>query len=659
MKRILIAMLIIALLLPGASLAAGFTVKPLVTAPPVSNEKEPESVPDAKTPLETAWALVEKADAAYDESEYEACIELAFQAAEVAPDNADVLTSAAMLIYDADYEAAYDSEITEMLQNALKTAFGETRTSAVKLLSRVLSYTEGYEEALALLQEELDRAADFQQLRYRKAELLYFADRYEYALDTLNELLEDSPNNYDAMYLRGMVLYDMYRFDEAVEAYRQLDKSWPDTLDGLYGMYYSYKAAGEFEMASRMIDTLLQSGGEESLWYERASLQLWSLFDPEKALEESHSLIRREPESLDYLGLRVSALLMLERLDEALDGVAKIAPLDEAYATMLRGLILIEQNEWEDASNTYAALVEDAPDYTYAYIQAADVRLDGFSDVEGTKAWLAKGFAMCGSYVPADMYISLGRAYSREGDMLEAARAFTAGDEATYTDPRALHYLALNYADAGRLDGLAETVGAMERKYPGWYDTMAARVLLEDMSGRWPEAVAAFDEMKAKYPFMAANLTLWEGQLHAQAGLEGGAALIQQWIAADAKRETGENWSGYAYALAFENDFTGAEAALAKADAYNTAHMGDPTAAYWVDCVNTEMARAVLKLRQGDSAGCIEALQKAIELGLPASALMLYEQFREIAGTPEFTALYGDLASLNDWDLTVAPTIPK
>lgn len=678
MKRALIALLIIALLLPGASIAAGTTVKPLVTAP-VAGEKEAAGAPaatvkplvtvpgtdektkngDPKAPEQEAWLLIEEAADAYDEGAYGDCIELARKAAALTPDNADILTSAAMLIYDADTEMLHDEEIMQLLRTALRTAGGQTRTAAVKLLSGILSTYDRYDEAIALVQDELDRAADFEQLRYQKAELLYYAERYDEALATLDELLEDSPQNFDAMYLRGMLMLDTYRFDEALKTYTQIDKGWPETMDGLYGMYYTYKASGDFNRASRLIDTMLQSGGSDTLWYDRAALALWNMFDPKRAVEEAKSLIRRDPESVDYLGLMAGALMMLERYDEAMDVIAKIAPLDETYADMLHGLILMDKAEWQDAGNTFSALAEEAPDYAYAYVQAADVRLDGFGDVKGAKAWLAKAFALSGEYTMADQYISLGRAYSREGNLLEAARAFTKGDEMTYDDPRALHYVALVYADAGRLDGLAETVGTMERKYPGWYDTMAARVLLEDMSGRYAEAVAAFDALKAKYGFMAGNLAFWEGGLRAQAGLEGGSAMILKWIESNVKNATGDDWASYAYALIFEGDLAAAEEAIGKADAYIAAHDGDPSADLIQDRISTESTRAFLKMKQGDDTGCIEALKAAIDAGMPASALMLHAQFQPIAGTPEFIALFGDYETLKDWDLSVGPVIPE
>jgi len=204
------------------------------------------------------------------------------------------------------------------------------------------------------------------------------------------------------------------------------------------------------------------------------------------------------------------------------------------------------------------------------------------------------------------------------------------------------------------LDMLAE----MERKYPGWYETMLARTLVEDILDHREEAVQAFDAMKQKFPFAAKDLTGLEGALRARAGLEGASELVKTWLSGLGEPGA-EDVEAYAYALLCEGDLKGAREALEKAEALVPEAAPENASKIADAWIMIETCRAELLLAEGDLEGCVAALEKAASYGWPAWSLAVYPAFQEVYASQAYQALLDKLpAQPAEWDLSQMPEIP-
>ncbi len=678
MKKLFAVLLALSLALPftagwaEGSMAgmAGVDVKPsppaaLITAtdtPPAAVGSASTDTPAGESGLsmDEALKILNEAISLDDfAAQAEMILDVAARVGGSGSSRANVLINCSRLLFYLDTEDRYGAECESLLLEALDFAAGDQRTLALQMLAEQFNYAGRAKEAVPVIEKELAERPNDEQLKIVLGSTLYYAGRIDDALDMLGSVLEDSPQNITAALLRAEVLTGAYRFAEAITAYRQIADQNPDRLDGLYGLYMTYEAAGEFERAARIIDELIQYGGEYDLWLKRAQLRLWSQYMPEDALAEADALIRADPEWVDAYVIKLGAYLLLEQYDEAQKTADAIAPLDAGYAELLRGIIAMNDNRWADAEAQFAKALEKSPDLYLVWQNKAEARLNGFSDPEGAMEALAYGFEATEGTGTPTLFWELGVAYQRQGKLLEAARAFAAGDALTFEDSLPLYSLVSVLLDAGREKDALDMLAEMEMCYPGWYDTMAMRVVVEDILGNADEALAAFDALTEKYPYMTEKLADWEGMLRATVGDPGGAEMIRAWIDGKGTDAESDQWASYAYALMKLGDAEAAWAALETAEGLLD---GVDAQTHYLAMAGIQIAlvRAELLMNAGDTAGCVAALEAAASLGWQPASLTLQPVFAAVCKTNGFQALlkkYGELDGA--WDLSPLPGIPE
>lgn len=679
MKKAIIVVLSLALLVSGTAHAAtGPNVGGLPVDGPYRVDDQPETSPfvgglavdgpslseergefASLLPVEGLDAGEEEAygllEAVWSAEDFETQVTLIERAAEAAPGNLDVLFTCAQLLYYLDLEGLYSDECEAMLQDIIAADSPYLTLPAMQLLAELLIYEGRPDEAITLIAEAAAENPDDVDFEVTLATVLYYAGEYADALLLLEEILEDSPESLEAARLRAAILSSEYEYEEALNAYKQIARQFPEYLDGLVGQFQVYLASGDFARAIRTIDELLLSGAEETMWVERARIRLWNLYDPGAALSEVSALLNANPDWIDAYAIQLGALLMLEDYEGAYAVAEQLASYDAAYGATLKGIVAMNEGSWALAEEVLAGLAEQS-DNINAYKYQALLRMEAYDDLAGATEAFGKAFQISEAYSDSELFMYLGHLYRREGNLLEAARAYAEADRLTYDDPAPLYYLVMVCGDAGRKGDMLGMLAEMDRRYPGWYDTTLAHVLVEDILGNAEAAMSAFDALAGKFPFMAENLTALHCILLAKTGDAEGLERMRAWIAEEGR--TAQDYDHYAYTLLLSGNLEGAKEALGAAEEMLSEETDE--AVIRSTRVSVETTRAELLLLEGDTEGCIEALKAAIGLGWPPAALALYDEFAEVYASDAYQALLPNGVSEDEiWDLSVYPTIPE
>lgn len=607
---------------------------------------------DEATPESPAMALLGEA---MDAKTLPKAIALVEQAASLEPQSADTLATAFQVMLWLDEEGRYPDELRSLLDRIVALGDEEAENlisrcvEAAALSGRALELTDYLEE---LLREKPDSA----NYRYALSEALYYGGKTEEALALLSAPQTDESLTLSV--LRASLYFDLRRWDDALAAYETIAESFPGWMAGPYGLFETYRACGDFERAARALDGLLTLGAGDDVWLDRARLRLWNCYQPEQALEEADALIRYDPEWVDARAVRVSALLLLERYDEALAEVDEIQTRNAAYAQLLRILALVNADRWDEAREVATAVEADSPYAPLAQMYLSLVESEGFGDGEAALRALGRAFeGGAAERAPADAYLYLGHAYRWQGDTAQAARAYAMSNQCTSDDTSALYYLALSCEDAGLPDELEKTLAEMELSYPGWYETLAARLVALYMAGDWQEALAVYETIDEKFPFFGKRLTMTHAVLLARTGDADGARALADAFLADAKNVDCANLADDAFLYALAGDEQAAADALARAEAClaSLGAAGDIRDA----AVGLETVRAQICLLSGDKDGCFAALSRAKEAGWPPRQALLWAEFESLAGDPRLDALLEGADANENWNLQLPPLTPS
>lgn len=624
--------------------------------------QETGTVPEtaaAQSPADSNEVALRLLDAVFATDDIQEQIRLILEAAEAAPDSVDILVSAAQLLYYLDEKDEYRDTCEKLLQDALAIAEGEDLLYTLQAYAEQLVYWERSDEALALIESHLEDNPAQEQLMTTYATVLYYAGEGDKAVEVLEEVLEDSPRNLDARRLHAAILLDECRYEEALAVYKQMESEWPEYLDGTYGQYLTYKASGQFDLAIRTIDVLLNYGGDNALWLERARIRLWNLCQPEQAMKEAEALMRADDQMLDAATVKLVSLLMLEDYDAAHEVATEMGKVDQEYAGLLDAIILMNENRWPAAQKSLNVITGTDRGAYMAWKNLSNVWLAGYDDVDNAMEAMQTAFSITEGEGDMDLFMQLGHVYRRQGRLLEAARSFSAADMTTYEDPTALYYLVLTCIDAGRAGDAQDILDEMVRRYPGWHETMLAEVFVEDALGHAKEALEAFYLFEERFPFPVSQMPYTEAVLLAAAGDEAALDIVKQLVAeedADAN-----DWDIYAYVLLLLGDLEGAQEALAESRSRNPVPEAD--GAGTGDLHNLQISQltteAELALAQGDLAASIEAFSKAADLGWPVYSLGLHPEYEKLRTAEGYEELMSKQEPMEpEWDLSVLPVIP-
>lgn len=630
MKKLCALLLILTLLTPAMTLAS-----------------DAGQNPEASVAL--ALDLLEKAAAAMDEATRLRQINMA---AKTAPESCRVLVGCARALLQMDQAGERYDQAEAYLLRAMQVADDGARREGLMLLAELYLYADRAGDAIALVAAEAEAMPEDESLVTLLATTLYYGERAEDALSALTALLERNPQNHEALDLYATILYSEYRWDEALEAYKVMQERYPGFLDGMIGQYAVLTASGRFDRALRMLDTILMSGGGNDLWVERARTRLWKLYQPEAALKEAEALIKSNPNWIDAEIIVLGANLMLERNDEARAAVERVRAMDPAFGDFLAAVAALDMGEFGEAASLLEAFLANNATHALAWAHLSAARLEAYDDIDGAQEALSRAFALA---LDSDtLYLRLGTLRRRQGAIPESARAFATAAELTSEDPSHLYYLMLACGDAGRADALEETLARMEREYPGWYETLLARVIAMDYLGRADEALEAFSALKEKFPFPAEQDWQLEALLLATCGDESGAAMF-----ANRMDETSaEDMSQYAYALMLLGRYDEAEEALAKAESLLPEGEAQAGVRRAVE-ISVATTRAGIRLRQGDAEGCAAHLAEAAERGWAVTMALGMAEYEALRGTEAYAALLAQYGAKDEgWDISIMPILP-
>lgn len=605
-------------------------------------------------------------DSVYQTEDPQERIELILAAAQAAPDNVEVLVTSSEMLFYLDELDEYAERCEEMLRHALTLSKGEGELESYVLqaLCDQLIYHKRYDEAKAMLEDALSRMPSDDSLRMTYAIVLYVADDMAESLALLKALSEENPYNLDALRIYGEVLLEDYQYEAALDVFEQIETTWPEYLDGTVGKFMTYIAMGEFELGIRTMNPLLQNATDDGLWLERARIRLWNQQMPEETLKETEALLRKDPEWIDAMIVRLSAQLFLDQMDGARATAADIQAVDEDIGDLMLSIVEMNDGQWDASRRTLQQLIARVPDYASAYKNLSSVRLSGYGDVEGAADAIREAFAITGEYGAFDMYLQLAEVRRREGDLLETARAYHAANQLVTDDPSALYSLVLVTVDAGLTDTAEEMLVEMERRYPGWYETMLARMYIEDAQMRPEAARKVFEGLEEKFPFPVETIPYlndFGNLLLAAIGDEAGASALKENLAAMGDAPEEATASAYAFALCLLDDLDAAWAAQEAAEALldEADEATKLTADYRSDLLFSLGVRAELYIAADDYEKAVDTYETLIGMQWPPYSLYehpAYEALREVDG---FDAMMAAYPPYTEWDYMATPAIPQ
>lgn len=579
--------------------------------------------------------------------------DLIAQAAVLSQGDPKTLLSCAQLLAMLDSSMEKAELYEKILAEAYKASEGtEYFDTALDMLVSFYAYKGRYAEAYGLLEKAALSAADPSAYYNLAATLRLYDGDMDGAQALLDKVLSLDPSNHTALTTKAALLAAKYDYEGALTAFDQVLSASPDSTDALYGKYTTLVSSGNFKKASRILDQLISLTGEDSLWLERASLTLWQRYLPENALKEAEALLKMDESWLEAVTIKVGSLLMLKRYDEAIEACAAYDAISAEHGEMMRALTYMDSSRYDEAIAKLDGLLsgENAQSVHYTYRGVAEYY--AHDDALSALSYLADAAALGASEYT--FYLNLGHFQRRVGQYEQAARAYAAAANLTMDDPTAEYYSVLIYAEAGKTEEMLSALDSLEMHYPGWYETMMMRVIVEDLLGHAEAALEAFLALEEKFPFPAETLWSMKGVLLASAG-KGEEAL--EILTAQHEEVNASDLSNHALALLHLGD---SQAALSMLEEARSILGTDASAATRIDRVNLETACAYIKLHTGDAAGCTTHLEEAAQFGWQPAQLLHWFGFEEYVQTSSFASLMEtyDTAS-SPWDVNGDVEMPQ
>ena len=256
-----------------------------------------------------------------------------------------------------------------------------------------------------------------------------------------------------------------------------------------------------------------------------------------------------------------------------------------------------------------------------------------------------------------DAYLQLGHYYRKRGDLEQAALAYSMADLANGEDPGAMYFMALVELTAGRGGAAEETLQMLENEYPGYFETLAARVIAQTTRGEYAAALETFRAIKAKFPFCAEELQMTKAVLLADTGdTDGALAAADAYLARE--NRTCDALADWAYVLARAGEGEKAEAALTEAAALYAAENSPFARRQGEIAVLVARARIALLEAEGE-AECVRLLAEAKALGWNAGEATLWPEYERLSAQPGADALTDGLDFETEWAYYTEPEIPE
>ncbi|WP_341529163.1 tetratricopeptide repeat protein [Nostoc sp. UHCC 0302] len=352
-----------------------------------------------------------------------------------------------------------------------------------------------YEDALA----SYDKAVEFKPDDYsacnNRGLALANLGRHEDALASYDKAIEFKLDDYSAWNNRGTALANLGRYEDALASYDKAIEFKPDDHDAWFMRGLALANLGRYEDAFVSYDKAIEFKLDDySAWNNRGTA-LANLGRYEDALASYDKAIEFKPDDHDAWFMRGLALANLGRYEDALvsyDKAIEIKP-DDHYAWLYRGVTLYNLGQYEEALVSYDKAIEIKPDDHYAWcyqgialsklgrdeeaLASYDKAIEIKPDSHGT--WLCRGIAL-----------------SKLGRDEEALASYDKAIEIKPDDYGIWSNRGNTLKELGRYEqALVSYDKAIEIKpddHIAWYQQ---GVILCDFLGRYPEAIANFDQV--------------------------------------------------------------------------------------------------------------------------------------------------------------------
>lgn len=185
-----------------------------------------------------------------------------------------------------------------------------------------------HEKALGAFLEALGIDETNDAVLYEIAQIYTITDRLSEALLFINSATEEDPDNHWYQILKAEIFQKKGRFDDEAEVYHQLLKKMPDDIDLHYACAAAHIEGRQYQDALKVYNSLEKRVGvseEVSIQKERLYILLG---DVEKAANEIHVLIEKNPKELRYYGLLAELYTANDMEDKAAENYQKILKID-------------------------------------------------------------------------------------------------------------------------------------------------------------------------------------------------------------------------------------------------------------------------------------------------------------------------------------------
>ena len=264
-------------------------------------------------------------------------------------------------------------ELTWRLLSAVDIA-GHTDAAAQCVRAGLLGDEGRLGEALAVLDQTIERFPDDVVARTARAETLRALGRADEALATLDQTIERFPDDVVARNARAETLRALGCADEALAALDQVIERFPDDVVARNARAETLRALGRADEALAALNQVIERFPENVVARTARAATLRALGRADEALAALDQVIERFPENVVARTARAEALRALGRADEALaalDQVIERFP-DDVVARTARAETLRALGRADEALAALDQVIERFPENVVARTARAE-----------------------------------------------------------------------------------------------------------------------------------------------------------------------------------------------------------------------------------------------------------------------------------------------
>lgn len=247
-------------------------------------------------------------------------------------------------------------------------------------LEKILNFidSEGYEEAIDLLDKVLDIDHDNDEANYYKGYILYIKENYKDAETYIDKVLKIDQNSVDALNLKGLILLNLNKkyksigyFDDALEIDPEYFFAIKNKGIALFNLEKYDEALESFKHALK-----INNKDVELINYTGWTLAVLGKFN--EAIQYYDQALKIDKKSTGSMYLKSLTLWDINKQDEAINCLDKAIKIDPNYleAILLKGQILREQENYEKALKCFKKIIEIDQEYVDVLFEIGNVYKD-------------------------------------------------------------------------------------------------------------------------------------------------------------------------------------------------------------------------------------------------------------------------------------------